>query len=69
MAQKVELAKQNDPGLTKFPEYINWNTERHKGVTVEDASIRIDAYRTIMRNIQLLRMLQGKPQFHFYMKR
>ena len=55
--------------LTKYPEYIDWQTERHKGVTVDDASLMIEAYRTILRNIQLLCMLLGKPKYRFYWKK
>ena len=69
LAQKVELIRRKDPDLTKYPEYIDWQTERHKGVTVDDASLRIEAYRTILRNIQLLCMLLGKPKYRFYWKK
>ena len=64
LAQRVELIKQANPNLT-LPEYINWHTERYKGVTTYDASERIDAYRTIIRNVQLTRMLLNKPQYRF----
>ena len=64
LAQKVELIKQANPHLT-LPDYINWKTERYKGVTTYDASERIDAYRTIIRNVQLTRMLFNKPQYRF----
>ena len=64
LAQRVELIKQANPHIT-LPEYINWQAERYKGVTTYDASERIDAYRTIIRNIQLTRMLFNKPQYRF----
>ena len=55
--------------MPKYPEYIDWQTERHKGVTVDDASLMIEAYWTILRNIQLLCMLLGKPKYRFYWKK
>lgn len=67
LAKKVELIRQANPQM-KLPNYINWQTERYKGVTTNDASVRIDAYRTILRNLQLTRMLLGKPQYRFYNK-
>ena len=67
LAKRVELIKQANPHIT-LPEYINWKTERYKGVTTYDASERIDAYRTIIRNIQITRMLFNKPQYRFIKK-
>ena len=67
LAQRVELIKQANPHIT-LPDYINWQTERYKGVTTYDASKRIDAYRTIIRNVQLTRMLCNKPQYRFINK-
>lgn len=40
LADKVELMHKAHPGAVKCKTpYINWHTERHKGVTTLDASI------------------------------
>lgn len=63
LADKVERMHKTHPKAVKsHPPYINWETERHKGVTTVDASIRIMAYKTIIRNMNLSFMLLGFPQ-------
>lgn len=60
LAVKVERLKRDDATIT-VP-YIDWNEERRLGVTKTDASIRIDAYRQMIRGANLKRLLLGKRQ-------
>lgn len=63
LADKVERMNATHPDAVKSrPPYINWHTERNKGVTTSDASIRIKAYKTIIRETNLAFMLLGYPQ-------
>lgn len=63
LADKVERMHKAHPGAVKCKTpYINWHTERHKGVTTLDASIRIKAYKTIIRETNLAFMLLGFAQ-------
>ena len=67
LAKKVELIKQANPQMT-LPDYINWQTERYKGVTTYEASKRIDAYGTSRGNVQFSRMVWDKRQYRFIIK-
>ena len=60
LARKVEYLKRDDATI-RVP-YINWDEERHLGVTKTDASLRIDAYRQMIRGANLKRLLLGKRQ-------
>ena len=63
LADKVERMHKAHPDVVKVkPTYINWHTERHKGVTTCDASVRIQAYKTIIRETNLALLLLGLPQ-------
>ena len=63
LADKVEAIKVADPTIKDLPKYIDWNIERNYGVTMEDASIRIDAYKTIIRSVNTIRLISNKGQF------
>lgn len=60
LARKVERLKRDDATI-RVP-YIDWDEERRLGVTKTDASIRIDAYRQMIRGANLKRLLFGKRQ-------
>lgn len=49
LANKIELIKninkEKKAILVPLPNYIDWQEERHLGVTVTDASVRIQAYK------------------------
>ena len=60
LAVKVERLKRYDATI-RVP-YINWDEERQLGVTKTDASLRIDAYRQMIRGANLKRLLLGKRQ-------
>ncbi len=62
LADKVERMKKSTIGEIQEVHYVDWNAERSKGVTVADASIRIDAYRQIIRWVNTTRMLCGQKQ-------
>ncbi len=64
LADKVERKRKEHPDAFDkvAPQYINWHTERHKGVTVTDAAIRIDAYRNIIFGMNMSCELLGYPQ-------
>ena len=63
LADKVERKRKEHPDAFKTaPTYINWQNERYKGVTSEDASIRIDAYKNIIRGMNMVCELLGWPQ-------
>lgn len=52
LAKKVEKIKainsKRNVITASLPEYIDWQRERHLGVTVQDASLRISAYKNII---------------------
>lgn len=56
LAERVERLKASHKIDIHF---INWQTERYKGVTTVDASIRIKAYRDIIFNANLQSSLLG----------
>lgn len=60
LARKVERLKRDDATI-RVP-YIDWDEERQLGVTKTDASLRIDAYRQMIRGANLKRLLLGKRQ-------
>lgn len=64
LADKVERIRKKHPeAFDKVaPPYVNWHKERHLGVTTIDASIRIDAYRTIVRGMNTICVLCNWPQ-------
>lgn len=62
LANKVERMKKSTIGEIQEVHYVDWNVECSKGVTVADASIRIDAYRQIIRLANTIRMLCGQKQ-------
>lgn len=64
LADKVERKRKEYPeAFNKVaPPYIDWHTERRKGVTVADAAVRIDAYKTIIRGMNMSCLLLGYPQ-------
>ena len=63
LADKVEQIKKETSNTAITCPYIDWHTERHKGVTVTDASIRIDAYKNIIRASNARQCLFNRPQF------
>ena len=66
LAKKVEKIKvvngKKKVIMAKLPDYIDWNVERHFGVTTKDASLRITTYREIIRNCNYTFYLCGIPQ-------
>lgn len=48
-------------GVEKY--YIDWRHERSMGMTTIDASIRISAFRNLIRGINIKRYLFNLPQF------
>lgn len=52
LAKKVEKIKKINSKkkviAANLPEYIDWQCERKLGVTVQDASLRISAYKKII---------------------
>ena len=52
LAKKVEKIKainsKRNVITASLPEYIDWQRERHLGVTVQDVSLRISAYKNII---------------------
>lgn len=42
---------------------VNWRHERSMGMTVTDASIKISAFRSLLRGLNMQRSLLGLPQF------
>lgn len=43
-------------------EYIDWEEERRAGMTVADASIKIDAFHSVLRGMNTILCLCNKPQ-------
>lgn len=62
LANKVERMKKSTIGEIQEVHYVDWNAERSKGVTVADASIRIDAYLRIIRWANTTRILCAQKQ-------
>lgn len=63
LANRVERMQKTHPDAVSYrTPYINWDTERAKGVTTVDASIRIKAYKTIIRETNLAFLLLGYSQ-------
>ncbi len=66
LAKKVEKIKKMNINrnviVANLPEYIDWQRERHLGVTVQDASIRISAYKNIIRMSNATFVLCGMSQ-------
>ena len=60
LANKVEYLKRYDADITTH--YFDWNEERRIGLTKADASMYIDAYRTLIRAFNFKRVLLGKRQ-------
>lgn len=60
LARKVERLKRDDATIT-VP-YINWDEERRLGVTKTDASLRIKAYKQLIRGANFKRLLLGRGQ-------
>lgn len=50
-----------ESGVKKF--HYDWRHERSMGMTVSDASIRIDAFHSIIQGVNIKRMLFGLNQF------
>lgn len=48
-------------GVEKY--YIDWRHERSMGMTTTDASIRISAFHSLIRGINMKRYLFNLPQF------
>ena len=58
--EKVRIANEKDKTIVvHFPNYIDWQSERHLGVTKDDANIRIRAYRDILMYAQVSYKLCG----------
>lgn len=66
LANKIELIKninkEKKAILVPLPNYIDWQEERHLGVTVTDASVRIQAYKKIIRACNFTFLLCNIPQ-------
>lgn len=66
LANKIELIKninkEKKAILVPLPNYIDWQEERHLGVTVTDASVRIQAYKKIIRACNFTFLLCKIPQ-------
>lgn len=63
LAKKVERMKGTTPSLKQLNQpYIDWEDESRNGMTVEDASVRIDAYKTVIRWANFQRMICGLKQ-------
>lgn len=43
-------------------EYIDWEEERKAGMTVADASIKIDAYHSVLRGMNTILYLSNRNQ-------
>lgn len=63
LADKVERIKQSTHNPAITCSHIDWSTERQKGVTTVDASIRIDAYKSLIRAVNMRQALMNRPQF------
>lgn len=68
LAEKAEKMRnyidEKLPGAIKEKKciFINWQTERYLGVTIEDASIRIKAYKNIIAGMNMTLALLGYKQ-------
>lgn len=66
LANKVEKIKsiviKEKVAIKNLPDYIDWTKERHLGVTSIDASIRICAYKKIIRACNTIFVLFGMKQ-------
>lgn len=60
LAKKTEYIKRYDADITA--PYLDWDMERRIGLTKADASMYIDAYRTLIRAFNFKRVLLGKRQ-------
>ena len=47
----------------KFYRTVNWDNERKKGMTTMDASIKISAFKDLIRGINFKRYLMNQKQF------
>lgn len=48
-------------GVEKF--YTDWRHERSRGMNTNDASIKISAFKSLIRGINMKRVLFNLPQF------
>lgn len=66
LAKKVEKIKainsKRNVITASLPEYIDWQCERHLGVTMQDASLRISAYKNIICMSNVTFVLSGMSQ-------
>lgn len=61
--EKIKAINNKTKVITaNLPEYINWQHERHMGVTTMDASIRIKAYKSLIFNSNITFSLCGIAQ-------
>jgi len=63
LADKVERIKQETGNPAITCPHINWQEERTKGVTTTDASMRIDAYKCIIRACNVRQVLFNRKQY------
>lgn len=64
LADKVEAIKQlNDPRFKTLPTWRDWSNERKAGLTKSDASAKITAFKSIIRNINAIKMICNEKQF------
>lgn len=69
LTQKVNFIYEKCPdcGITPdnalFYKSVNWNHERSKGMTTIDASIKISAFRDLIRGINFRQLLMNRKQF------
>lgn len=62
LADKVEAIKQlNDPRFNNLPTWRNWKCEM--GLTKSDASVKISAFKSIIRNVNTIKMICNEKQF------
>ena len=54
LSERVMKMKRARPDLVNIPiERIDWYRERNKGLTTKDASRMIDAYKAIIRGVNM----------------
>lgn len=64
LADKVEAIKRlNDPRFKTLPTWRDWSRERKAGLTKSDASAKIAAFKSIIRNINAIKLICNEKQF------
>ena len=63
LAEKVEKMRAARPDLVNVPlTKRNWYEERRRGMTTADASLKIDAYKMLIRGVNAKCVLLNIPQ-------